>query len=42
MPTRIEERFTVQAPIDRVWSYLVDPRQPYGRHEMIRCGGPHG
>ncbi len=31
MPTRIEERFTVRAPIDRVWSYLVDPRQ------VVRC-----
>lgn len=27
MSTRIEERFTVRAPIERVWSHLVDPRQ---------------
>ena len=31
MATRIEERFAVKAPIDRVWSYLVDPRQ------VVRC-----
>ncbi len=30
MPTRIEERFTVQVPVERVWSYLVDPRQVVG------------
>jgi carbon monoxide dehydrogenase subunit G len=30
MPTRIEERFEVRAPIERVWSYLVDPRQVVG------------
>jgi uncharacterized protein len=27
MSIRIEERFTVRAPIDRVWSYFVDPQQ---------------
>lgn len=27
MATRIEERFTVQAPAERVWAYLLDPRQ---------------
>ncbi len=30
MPSRIEERFTVQAPLECVWSYLVDPRQVVG------------
>src|SRR3990172_6035291 len=30
MPSRIEERFTVQVPLERVWSYLVDPRQVVG------------
>lgn len=30
MPTRIEERFAVQAPVERVWSYLVDPRRVVG------------
>jgi carbon monoxide dehydrogenase subunit G len=27
MSLRIEERFEVRAPVDRVWRYLVDPRQ---------------
>jgi hypothetical protein len=27
MPLRIEETFQLQAPADRVWEYLVDPRQ---------------
>jgi carbon monoxide dehydrogenase subunit G len=27
MPLRIEERFQLRAPVDRVWSYLVDPQQ---------------
>ncbi|HEU4641572.1 MAG TPA: SRPBCC family protein [Gemmatimonadaceae bacterium] len=27
MAFRIEETFTVQAPPDRVWRYLIDPRQ---------------
>ena len=27
MALKIEESFQVQAPIDRVWAYLVDPRQ---------------
>lgn len=30
MATRIEERFTVRAPAERVWAYLVDPRQVVG------------
>ncbi len=30
MATRIEERFAVQAPAERVWAYLVDPRQVVG------------
>jgi carbon monoxide dehydrogenase subunit G len=28
---RIEETFVVQAPVDRVWSYLVDP------HQVVTC-----
>jgi carbon monoxide dehydrogenase subunit G len=31
MSLRIEETFQLQAPIDRVWSYLSDPRQ------VVRC-----
>ncbi len=31
MATRIEERFTVKAPVDRAFDYLVDPRQ------VVRC-----
>jgi carbon monoxide dehydrogenase subunit G len=27
MSIRIEERFTVRAPVERVWAYLADPRQ---------------
>src|SRR5215211_2696131 len=27
MAIKIEETFRVRAPIDRVWAYLVDPRQ---------------
>jgi len=27
MSLRIEETFELRAPVDRVWSYLVDPRQ---------------
>ena len=27
MAIRVEERFTVNAPPEAVWSYLVDPRQ---------------
>lgn len=27
MGQRIEERFTVRAPVERVWAYLVDPRR---------------
>ena len=27
MSVRIEETFELHAPVDRVWSYLVDPRQ---------------
>lgn len=30
MAARIEERFTVQAPAERVWGYLLDPRQVVG------------
>jgi carbon monoxide dehydrogenase subunit G len=30
MAIRIEETFRVQAPIERVWDYLVDPRQVVG------------
>ena len=25
MAFKIEERFEVQAPVDRVWKYLIDP-----------------
>ena len=31
MPLRIEETFQLRAPIDRLWGYLVDPRQ------VVRC-----
>ncbi len=27
MAFRIEEKFRVQAPVDRVWAYLIDPRR---------------
>ncbi len=27
MGQRIEERFTVRAPVEKVWAYLVDPRR---------------
>lgn len=27
MSFRIEEKFQVQAPVDRVWQYLIDPQQ---------------
>jgi len=27
MAIRIEERFVVQAPVEQVWEYLVDPRR---------------
>lgn len=27
MALRLEERFAVRAPVDRVWSFLVDPRR---------------
>ena len=27
MPFRIEDKFEVKAPIDRVWSFLIDPQQ---------------
>jgi uncharacterized protein len=27
MAVKIEERFEVQAPVERVWQYLIDPRQ---------------
>jgi hypothetical protein len=30
MAFRIEESFTVRAPVERVWGYLVDPRQVAG------------
>lgn len=30
MAIRIEERFTVAAPVERVWEYLVDPRRVVG------------
>ncbi len=30
MGHRIEERFVVRAPVERVWSYLVDPRKVVG------------
>ncbi len=30
MAAHIEERFTVQAPAERVWGYLLDPRQVVG------------
>lgn len=30
MGLRIEERFEVRAPVDRVWRYLTDPRQVVG------------
>lgn len=31
MAIRVEERFVVQAPVERVWEYLVDPRR------VVRC-----
>jgi carbon monoxide dehydrogenase subunit G len=31
MAIRVEETFRVQAPIERVWSYLIEPRQ------VVRC-----
>jgi hypothetical protein len=27
MPFKIEERFEVQAPVERVWKYLIDPKR---------------
>jgi carbon monoxide dehydrogenase subunit G len=27
MAIRVEERFVVQAPVEHVWEYLVDPRR---------------
>jgi carbon monoxide dehydrogenase subunit G len=31
MAFRIEDKFEVKAPIDRVWSFLVDP------HQVVQC-----
>lgn len=31
MPFRVEETFRVEAPIDRVWRYIIDP------HRVVRC-----
>ena len=31
MAFRIEETFRVEAPLDRVWSYIIDP------HRVVRC-----
>lgn len=30
MPIRIEERFSVSAPVQAVWEYLIDPRRVVG------------
>ena len=27
MAFKIEERFEVQAPVERVWKYLIDPKR---------------
>ena len=31
MAFKIEERFDVNAPVDRVWSFLIDP------HQVVQC-----
>src|SRR4026207_2283809 len=30
MAFRIEERFEVQAPVERVWKYMIDPQRVVG------------